>query len=150
MRINSHLLCLLLLLLARIVVVIVVILVVVFLLLSLLCVILLLLLGQLDLAQCLPLLCKCVSLGHVVADDDVVEDRAAFHLPQVEADETKIGVLVDAVVVLVLRICNLLSLPDALVRRVGDPLDLPLALVSRIVLHRGLPFTVLLVVPIPM
>merc|ERR1719246_209489 len=45
----------------------------------------LLLLGLLDRAQGLPLLREGVG-----RDDDVVEDRAALHLPQVEAEESEV------------------------------------------------------------
>merc|ERR1719192_3280149 len=111
-------------------------------------VVFLLFLCLLHLAEVLPLLREGVRLRLVVRDDDVVEDRAALDLPQIEADEAEVGVLVKRVVVLVLRVGDLLGLPEALVGRVRDALDVPVALVRRIVLHRRLPLAVLLVVPI--
>mmetsp|Transcript_27444 Transcript_27444/g.81762 ORF Transcript_27444/g.81762 Transcript_27444/m.81762 type:complete len:424 (-) Transcript_27444:20-1291(-) len=111
-------------------------------------VVLLLLRGQLDLANGLPLLGEGVGLGPVVGDEDVVEDGAALDLPEVEADEAEVGVLVHLVVVLVLGVGDLLRLPHALVGRVGDALHVPVALVVRIVDHRSLPLAVLLVVPV--
>merc|ERR1719447_988504 len=117
------------------IVIIVVLLVIILLLLCLLCIILLLLLGLLHLAQGLPLLREGVCLGLVVCDDDVVKDGATLPLPQVEADEAEIVVLVQRVIILVLRVGNLLRLPEALVGGVADTLHVPLALVRRIVLH---------------
>merc|ERR1711920_615134 len=106
------------------------------------------LLGLLDLAQGLPLLRKGVSLRHIVRDDDVVEDRAALDLPQVEAQETEVGILVQRIVVHILRIRDLLRLPEALVCGIRDALHMPLALVLGIVDHRCLPLAILLVIPI--
>merc|ERR1711920_952569 len=57
--------------------------------LSLLGVVFLFLLGLLHFAQRLPLLGEGVCLGNVVGDDDVVEDGAALHLPQIETDESE-------------------------------------------------------------
>mmetsp|Transcript_118987 Transcript_118987/g.348458 ORF Transcript_118987/g.348458 Transcript_118987/m.348458 type:complete len:246 (-) Transcript_118987:535-1272(-) len=140
-----HTLLLLLLLLSIVVVLLLILLLLVF---SLLCIVLLFLLALLQLAEIFPLLRKAVSLGLVVGDDDVVEDGPTLDLPQIEANEAKVLVLVHAVVVLVLRVGNLLCLPEALVGRVGDPLPVPLALVRRVVLHRCLPLAILLVIPV--
>merc|ERR1712061_639407 len=111
-------------------------------------IVLLFLLGFLMLAQSLPLLGEGVSFCNVVCDDHVVEDGPALHLPQIEADESEIGILVQIVIVLVLRIGDLFRLPDTLVCRVGNALHMPIAFVSGIVLHRGLPLTVFLIVPV--
>merc|ERR1712226_231968 len=127
---------------------IVIIIVIILLLLSLIRGVGLLLLGLLDLAELLPLLGKGVRLSDVIGDDDVIKDGAALNLPEVEADEAEVIELVDAVVVHVLRIGDLLGLPEALVRRVGDPLHGPIALVGWIVLHRGLPLAVLFIIPV--
>merc|ERR1719375_2694140 len=97
----SHFLCLLLVLLVIVAIILFVLLLLVFVLL--------------DFTECLPLGRKCVSLCLVIADDHVVEDGAALNLPQVKTDETKIAVLVNSIIVLVLRIVDLLSLPEALV-----------------------------------
>merc|ERR1711972_387029 len=111
-------------------------------------VILLFLLRLLHLAQGLPLLRESVGLRKVICDDDVVEDGAALHLPQVEAHEAEVVVLVELVVILVLRVGDLLRLPEALVGRIRDPLPVPFPLECGIVLHGRFPFSVLFVVPI--
>merc|ERR1711988_211475 len=90
-------------------------------LLSLL-VVLLLLFGLLHLTQGLPLLHECVGLGHIVCDDDVIENCVALHLPEVKSDEAKVIVLVQVVIVHILRVGNLLCFPEALVGWVGDTL----------------------------
>merc|ERR1719265_1999840 len=96
----------------------------------------------------LPLCSKSVSFCLIIADDHIVENGAALDLPQVEADEAKVGIAVDLVIMLVLRVVNLLDLPEALVCWVGDALDGPLTLVVWIVLHWGLPLAILLIIPI--
>merc|ERR1719265_623055 len=96
----------------------------------------------------LPLCGKSISFCLIIADDHVVENGAALDLPQVEADEAKLGIAVDLVIMLVLRVVNLLDLPEALVCWVGDALDGPLTLVVWIVLHWGLPLAILLIIPI--
>merc|ERR1712241_725178 len=116
--------------------------------LGLLRIVLHLLLGILMLAEGLPLLHEGICLGNIIRDDHVVKDGAALHLPEIEANETKVRILTEGVVVHILRICNLLRLPTALVGRVRNALDVPITLVGRIVLHRGLPFAILLIVPI--
>merc|ERR1719230_1797771 len=111
-------------------------------------VVLFLLLGLLNLAPFLPLLREHVCLSHIIRDDDVVEDGAALHLPQVETDESEIGIPVDIVVVLVFRVRDFLCLPHPFVSWVGDALHGPLTLVIGIVLHRGLPFAIFLIIPV--
>merc|ERR1719162_2626583 len=106
------------------------------------------LLRLLHLAELLPLLGEVVGFRGVVRDDDIVEDGAAFHLPQVEADETEIRKLVHGVIVHVLGIGDPLGRPYTLVLRVGDPRLGPFTLVLGVVLHRRLSLAVLLVVPI--
>merc|ERR1711937_857088 len=69
--------------------------------------------------QGFPFLRELVGLGLVVGNDDVVEDGAALDLPEIEADEAKILEGVEAVVVFMLRVGDLLGLPDALIVRVG-------------------------------
>merc|ERR1712187_249711 len=149
---GSDLLRLLLLLLIVIVVVVIILIVirllVILLIFRFLRVVLLLFLALLYLAQLFPLLREAVGLSLVICDNDVVEDRATLHLPQVEANEAEIVVLVHRVVILVLWVSDLFRLPDALVCRVRDPLDVPVALVSRIVFHRSLPLAVLLIIPV--
>merc|ERR1711920_1053996 len=113
----------------------------------LLCVILLLLLGSLKLVQGLPLLGKNISLGYI-AHDNIVEDGSAFHLPQVEAQEAKVRVRVDLVIIYILGIGDLFGLPDTLVCWIGDPLHAPITLVCGIVFHGGLPLAILLAVPV--
>merc|ERR1719235_3149310 len=102
----------------------------------------------LHLTQGLPLLGELIRLRLVVSNDNVVEDSAALHLPEIEPDETKVLEGVEVVVILVVWVSDLLGLPDALVRRVGDALYRPFPLVLGVVLHRGLPLAVLLVVPV--
>merc|ERR1712066_990166 len=143
-----HLLGFFLVLLIILIRVIFVLLAVLRLVLGLLCIILLLLLGRLDLAERFPFGRKAVSLGLVVSDDDVVKDCATFDLPQVEANETKIFILVNVVIILVFGVCNLLGFPNSLVCRVRDPLAIPIALVLRVVLHGRFPVAVLLIVPV--
>mmetsp|Transcript_5724 Transcript_5724/g.11703 ORF Transcript_5724/g.11703 Transcript_5724/m.11703 type:complete len:417 (+) Transcript_5724:90-1340(+) len=140
-----HQLLLLLLLLSIVVVLLLILLLLVF---GLLGIVLLLFLALFQLAELFPFLRKAISLGLVVGDDDVVEDGPTLDLPQIKANEAEVLVLVHAVVVLVLWVGDSLCLPDALVGRVGDPLPVPLALVGRVVLHRSLPLTVLLVIPV--
>merc|ERR1712187_853451 len=91
----------------------------------LLAVLLLLFLGSFDLAQCFPLLCKGVSLGLVVSNDDVVKDSTTLDLPQVEANEAEVIELVNAVIVFIFRISNLLRFPNALVCWIGNSLAIP-------------------------
>merc|ERR1712048_1495199 len=116
--------------------------------LSLLGVVLLLFLCRLDLVQGLPLLGELVGLSDIITQDNVVKNGAALHLPQVEAQKSEIGVRVNLVIVHILRVGDLLRLPESLVRRVRDPLNAPISLVRRVVLHGGLPLAILLVIPI--
>merc|ERR1712176_1268464 len=121
------------------------------LLLLLLCffrLVLLLLFALLHLAQLFPLLRKLICFGLVVREDDVVEYGPALDLPQVESKEAEVRIPVQVIVVLVLRVGDLLLFPEALACRVRDALSSPLALVLGIILHRGFPLTVLLVVPV--
>merc|ERR1712113_1156628 len=115
---------------------------------SFFCCVRLFLLLRFKFAQSLPLLGECISLRCIIGDDDVIEDGAALDLPQIEANEAEIIVLVKGIIVNKLRVCNLLRLPDALVGRVGNALDIPIALVGWIVLHRRLPLAVLLIIPV--
>merc|ERR1719198_1075976 len=110
--------------------------------------ILLLLLLSLDGAESLPLRGESIGLSLVIADNDVVEDGAALNLPEIEANEAEIGILVERIIILVLGVRNLPGLPDALVCGVGDTLGIPLTLVLRIVLHGRLPLAILLIVPV--
>merc|ERR1712048_611980 len=89
---------------------------------SLLLVILFLLACLLLLVDFLPLGRKFVSFGLVISDDDVVKDGLSLHLPQVKANEAEIRVLVHGIIIDVLRIVDLLGLPDTLVFRIGDSL----------------------------
>merc|ERR1711874_138235 len=139
---------LLIIILVVLVIVVVVLFLVLLLVVCFLGLVLLLFLAFLYLAQLLPLLPKAVRLSLVIGDDNVVKDRAALYLPQIESKESEIVILVHLVIVHVLRIRDLFRLPDALVCGIRDPLDIPIALVGRIVLHRRLPFTILLVIPI--
>merc|ERR1719375_939962 len=131
-----------------ILIIVIVIFIFLLLVLSLLGVVFLLFLALFDFAQLLPLLCEAVCLGFVVSDDNVVKDGATFNLPQIKANESEVGILVYAVIILVLWIGNLLCLPEALVRWVGDSFCDPLTLELGIVLHRRLPLTILLIVPV--
>merc|ERR1712194_603399 len=110
--------------------------------------VLLLLLRFLDLAQGLPLGCKRICLSLVIADNNVVENRATLDLPQIETDESKIGILVHRVIIFVLWVVDLLRLPEALVRWIRDALYIPIALVGCVVLHGRLPLAILLINPI--
>merc|ERR1712054_451233 len=116
--------------------------------LLLLGIILLLLLGLLVLTEGLPLLCKLIGISNIIANNDVIEDGASLHLPQIKADEAKVCIFVDGIVVLILGIVDFLGLPEALVSGIGDALDAPVTLVLWIVLHGCLPLTVLLIIPI--
>merc|ERR1712232_88941 len=101
-------------------VVVVVVLILVFLLciIGLFILLLLLFLALFTFAQCLPFFRKAVSFCLVICDDDIVKDSAAFHLPQVETDESKVCKFVYSVVVLILWVCNLFGFPHTLVSRV--------------------------------
>merc|ERR1712051_100815 len=144
----SHLFGFLVFLIIIVILILIIFLVIFFFLLRLLRIIFLLLFGCLNLTQCFPLRRKAVGLSFVIGNDDIVKDRAALHLPQVEADETEVIVLVDSVVILVLRIRDLLRLPETLVGRVRDPLAVPVTLVGGVVFHGPLPLSVLLIVPV--
>merc|ERR1719263_2418827 len=92
-------------------------------------------------------------LGHlvgvllVVGHEDVVEDRAAVHRPELEADGREVLVFrVRFRGVVLVR--DERVLPGALVVRVVDHRRLPLALVVGVVDHRRLPLAVLLGVPV--
>merc|ERR1712032_1035207 len=50
-------------------------------------IIFLFLLGRLNLVCSLPFLGKCVGFSHIVAQNNVVEDCASLHLPQIEPQE---------------------------------------------------------------
>merc|ERR1711972_1243335 len=47
-------------------------------------IIFLFLLGRLNLVCSLPFLGKCVGFSHIVAQNNIVEDCASLHLPQIE------------------------------------------------------------------
>merc|ERR1719152_541324 len=105
--VTSHLLRVLFVL-GIIIVILCILLIFLFLILLLLGVVLLLLLSFLVLAECLPLLRKLIGIGHIITDNDVVEDGSAFHLPQIEADEAEVSIFVDGIVILVFWIVNFL------------------------------------------
>merc|ERR1712164_65051 len=63
--------------------------------LCLLCLILLLLLCLLMFTESLPLCCKCICISDIIADDDIVKNGAALHLPEIESDEAKVIVFVN-------------------------------------------------------
>merc|ERR1712039_10129 len=111
----------------------------------LLFVIFLLLACFLHLVHCLPLLSEAVCLSNIISDDDVVEDGLRLHLPQIETNESEVGVLVDSIIIHELGIVDLLGLPHTFVLWVGDSLCLPITLVLWIVLHGCLPIPWLLV-----
>merc|ERR1712039_770055 len=114
----------------------------------LLFVIFLLLACFLHLVHCLPLLSEAVCLSNIISDDDVVEDGLRLHLPQIETNESEVGVLVDSIIIHKLGIIDFLGLPHTFVLWVGDSLCLPITLVLWIVLHRCLPFTIFLIIPV--
>merc|ERR1719220_3401874 len=117
---TSHLLGLFLLLVVVVVVVVCLIFLSFLVILRFLCCIFLGFLGLLQFAQSLPPLCKSLCFGCVIGYDYIVKNGAPLALPQIESDETEIVILVQGVIILVLRICNLLGLPNALVGRIGD------------------------------
>merc|ERR1719331_127065 len=92
-------------------------------------------------------------LGHlvgvllVVRHEDVVEDRAAVHRPELEADRGQVLVFRVGLRRVVL-VRDHRVLPGALVIRVIYHRRLPFALVVRVVDHRRLPLAVLLGVPV--
>merc|ERR1719450_448764 len=69
----------------------------------------------------------------VVSDEDVVKNGPRLDLPQIESDNAKVGVVVERIVVLVLRVSNLGVNPLAFVLRVIDALRREIALVFRVV-----------------
>merc|ERR1719313_1294382 len=97
-------------------------------------VILLFLLCFLHFRQCLPLASERVCFSNVVGDDDVVEDGLSLHLPKIKTDETKLAKFVNGIIIDKFRIVDLLGLPHSLV--------------LWIVLHRCLPLTIFLVIPV--
>merc|ERR1719480_171228 len=74
-------------------------------------VVLLLLLCLLHFRQGLPLRGELIGLLLVIGDDDIVKNGTALHLPQVEANEAEVGILVNGIVVHVVRVGDLLDLP---------------------------------------
>eukprot|EP00756_Hemistasia_phaeocysticola_P019626 Hpha_TRINITY_DN15673_c3_g1::TRINITY_DN15673_c3_g1_i8::g.98002::m.98002 len=90
-----------------------------------------------------------VDLLQGVGDDDVVEDRARLHLPQVDTDARDVPVAdVQVLVLHVLGVRDALRRPHALVSGVRDLLRLPLALELRVRDLGGLPGTVVLLIPV--
>eukprot|EP00756_Hemistasia_phaeocysticola_P019617 Hpha_TRINITY_DN15673_c3_g1::TRINITY_DN15673_c3_g1_i1::g.97975::m.97975 len=90
-----------------------------------------------------------VHLLERVGDDDVVEDRARLHLPQVDTDTRQLlGAHVQVLVLNVLGVGDALGRPHTLVRGVRDTLGLPLALELRVRDLGGLPGTVVLLIPV--
>merc|ERR1711920_439867 len=89
----------LILIFITVIIVVIVLFLVLLLIVRFLRIVLLLLLALLHLTQILPLLQEVVGLGLVISDNDVVEDRAALPLPQVEAKETEVVILVNHVVI---------------------------------------------------
>merc|ERR1719181_1324552 len=83
----------------------------------------------------------------VVRHEDVVEDRAAVHRPELEADRGQVLVFRVGLRRVVL-VRDHRVLPGALVIRVIYHRRLPFALVVRVVDHRRLPLAVLLGVPV--
>mmetsp|Transcript_22755 Transcript_22755/g.35975 ORF Transcript_22755/g.35975 Transcript_22755/m.35975 type:complete len:260 (-) Transcript_22755:31-810(-) len=84
-----------------------------------------------------------------VRHQEVVEDRARLHLPQLKAHVcAALAPVVQLVVLHIVRVGDHGVLPGALVVGVLYPLGLPLALVLRVVNHGGLPLAVLLLVPV--
>merc|ERR1711982_116256 len=131
-------------LLVLILIIVVVVLVFLLLVFGLLRVVLLLLFGLFHFAQFLPLFREAVCLSHVISDDNVVEDSATLHLPEIEANETEVRVFINGIIILVFWVRDLLRFPEALVGWVGDPFGDPLALELWIVLHWRLPLAILL------
>ena len=86
--------------------------------------------------------------GLLVGDEDVGEDRAGLHLPDLDTDDTNVVVGVDLRVVAVLGVGDDRVHPRALVGRVGDLARRPLALVLGVGDARGLPLAVELLVPV--
>merc|ERR1711904_625395 len=111
-------------------------------------VVLFLFLSFLNFRKRLPFLCEVIGFSAIISDDDVVEDGATLHLPEIETDEAKVSVLIDAVVVLVLGVVDLPCRPHTFVCRVRDSLHEPLSLEIWIVFHWSLPLTILLIIPI--
>lgn len=89
-----------------------------------------------------------LSAQHAVGDDDVVEDRAGLHLPEIEADGAEVFVEVQVRVLLVFGIVDLRVHPRAFVRGVVDLASSPDALVFRIVDGGWLPGAIDFVVPV--
>merc|ERR1711953_573847 len=129
-------------------VIVIVVFVLFLLILSFFGIIFLFLLAFFHLTQLFPFLREAICFGSIICNDNVVKDRSALHLPQIEADKTKIAILVNAVVILILWICNLFRFPEAFVRWIRDALSDPFAFEFWIVLHRSFPFAILLIVPI--
>merc|ERR1711972_551919 len=94
----------------------------------------------LHLTQLLPLLGKSISVGNIVRDNHVVENGSCLTLPQVKAHKTKVIKLVDAVIVHIFGVGDLLGLPDALVCRIRYTLAVPITLVCSVVFHWRFPF----------
>merc|ERR1712217_499970 len=128
--------------------VIVVILIFLLFVVGLLGVVLLLLLSLFHLAQFLPFFREAVSLRHIISNNNVVEDGPTLNLPEIEADEAEVRILVDSIIILVFRVCDFLRFPESLIGRVRNSLGEPLTFVLWVVLHWCLPLAILLIVPI--
>merc|ERR1711972_865315 len=100
-------------LLLVIVLLIIIIIVLIFFLLvpCLLGIIFLLFLRLLNLAQSLPFFREGVCLRHIIRDNDVVENRASFYLPEIKANKAEVGIFINQIIILVLWIGNLFGLP---------------------------------------
>mmetsp|Transcript_45617 Transcript_45617/g.121972 ORF Transcript_45617/g.121972 Transcript_45617/m.121972 type:complete len:246 (-) Transcript_45617:101-838(-) len=103
--------------------------------------------GLLDLVQGPPPLGELVGLCYVVAHDDVIKNGTTLLLIHIEPQETKIRVRIHHVIVHILRVSDHPKRPIPPVRRVCDLLSAPFALVRRVVLHRGYPLTIILLIP---
>merc|ERR1740128_993607 len=84
----------------------------------------------------------------VIADEDIVENGARFHLPQIETNSADFFEFADRCVGGIFGVVDFRVDPDSLVAGVVNLLGFPFALVFRVVDHGGFPFTVHLIVPI--
>merc|ERR1712113_112961 len=105
-------------------------------------------LPSLYLTQRLPFLGKLIGLALVISDDYVIKDCPCFHLPQIKTEETKVGIFVHRVVVLILWVGDLFRFPNTLVRWVGNTLAVPFTFVGFVIFHRCFPLPVFFVIPI--
>merc|ERR1712232_309947 len=98
LRVTSHFFCIVFLLIIFLLIIVVIVLILLLFIIRLLGVVFLLLFCLLNLAQSFPLLREGVRLSNIISDNDIVENRATFHLPEIKADKAEVGILINGII----------------------------------------------------